>query len=644
MSLAAPWGLAALLLAAPLTLWYLLRSRRPAVVVPSTLLWRGTDRSVAAAVPWQRLRPDRTYWLVLAAIVAGALALARPTVAAPAQLGDHTIVVVDTSASMQADEGGPSRLELARRGARDLVDRMAGEQTVSVIDAGPRARIAVAATGDAGAARRAITGLASTGGAADVADAFTLAASLQRPGERTVTHLFTDGPVPPDAIAAVPAGLVVNGVGSDRPNLAVARLQPLPGGAGGAQAFVQVRNLGQLGTAATLTVTLDDREVARRDVDLGPRDTQDLIVDVGTAPAGAAGVLRASVTPRGTDAAGQDSGDALAIDDTAVAVLTGPRRVRALVVGPGNVYVESALAAVGGVEVRTAQTVPVDLTGVDLLVVDGVVAPIRPEVPTLYLAPRRPPADVTVSGTAELPAVTFQDPAAELLTDVDLSGVAIAEAQRVDAPTLQTLASGPSGPLLLAGRLRGTPVVYVPFSLSRSNLPVQVAWPVFAANTVSWLAGPPSAMPTVAGTTATVPVPAGATAVTAIPPAGDAVPVDPLRPQVRLDHPGLWEIRVEGPDDVVDEQAGTVLAVNADPDESDLARGRPAPVEQTGRRGEAAPPPAQDGRRSLVPWFLAAALAALVADALWPSRPLRRASAGRTSRRRAGRRAAGAPV
>ena len=42
MSLAAPWGLAALLLAAPLTLWYLLRSRRPAVVVPSTLLWRGT--------------------------------------------------------------------------------------------------------------------------------------------------------------------------------------------------------------------------------------------------------------------------------------------------------------------------------------------------------------------------------------------------------------------------------------------------------------------------------------------------------------------------------------------------------------------------------------------------------------------------
>ena len=114
VSLGNPWGLLALGLAGPLVLWYLLRSRRPRMTVASTFLWQQTQRSVAAAVPWQRFRPDLTFWLVLLAIVAGALALSQPYLSVPAVLGDHTILVVDASGSMLADEDGPTRLELAR--------------------------------------------------------------------------------------------------------------------------------------------------------------------------------------------------------------------------------------------------------------------------------------------------------------------------------------------------------------------------------------------------------------------------------------------------------------------------------------------------------------------------------------------------
>ena len=62
---------------------------------------------------------------------------------------------------------------------------------------------------------------------------------------------------------------------------------------------------------------------------------------------------------------------------------------------------------------------PPDLSQVNLLVVDGLVAPLRPTVPTMYIAPRRPPADVVEDGAHELPALTFQDPGSELLSDVD---------------------------------------------------------------------------------------------------------------------------------------------------------------------------------------------------------------------------------
>ena len=617
MTLAAPWGLAAAVLAVPLTLWYVLRARRPLVQVASTFLWRATDRSVAAAVPWERFHPDRTYWLILAAILLGALALARPTVAAPAALGDHTILLLDTSGSMSADENGPTRLELARRSAEALIDRMGPGQVVSVIDAGPRARV-VAAAGDRSTAAEALAEVAPSGGPADLADAFTLAASLQRPGEDTVTHLYTDGPLDAAVTGLAPPGLVIDGVGSDRPNLAVNRLQALPAGAGGAQAFVQVRNLGQTPTSASLVLSLDGAEVARRDLQLGPRDTQDLLLDVG-AQSNGEGILRATI--QGPAAEGDGTNDALALDDTAVAVLTGPRQVRALVAGPGNVFVESALAAVAGVEVQTAETVPPDLSAVDLLVVDGLIAPLRPSVPTLYIAPRRPPAGVVRSGAVDLPALTFQDPASELLTDVDLSGVAIAKAQAVTAPALATVASGPGGPLLLAGRLGGTPVAYLPFALGDSNLPLQVAWPVFVANAVTWLAGPPTTTPAVAGTNAVIPIPPGVTGAEIEAPGGAVQRLDLARPQVRVDLPGVWQIRYQG---LTEAAAQAQLAVNVDPAESDLARGRPEPIEAQGDRS-GVPETPSSGRRSLSAYLLIPPLVLLVAEALW--RPRRRRAA-----------------
>jgi hypothetical protein len=521
---------------------------------------------------------------------------------------------------MLADEDGPTRLELARRAIRELLGRMSSGQTVSLVEAGPRARVLLAASSDAPAARRALDQVRPGGGASDVADAFTLAASLQRPGEQTVTHLFTDGPVPDTVAGLAPPGLVVNGVGSDRPNLAVSRLQALPGTGGGGQAFVQVRNLGQLATDAVLTLNLDGAEVARRDIELAPRGAADLVVDLTNPGSADQGILRATVAPKGTDAAGDVSRDALALDDTAVAVLSGPRRVRALIAGPGNVFIESALAAVEGVEVTTAEQVPEDLSEVDLLVVDRIIAPLRPAVPTMYVAPRRPPADVTVGEPLELPALTFQDTAAEILLDVELAGVAIAQAQSVDAPTLSTVASGPDGPLLLAGRLAGTPVVYLPFALSDSNLPLQVAWPVLVANSVTWLAGPPAAAPVTAGSVATVPVPAGVTAIEITAPGGAAQAVDPDRPQVRVDTPGAWHVEYTAADEV----PPAVLAVNVDPAESDLARGRPKPLEAPGQRSGTVSGAPSAGRRSLAPFALAAVLALLVAEWLW--RPGARAS------------------
>ncbi len=544
MSFAAPWALVAAGLSVPLVVWYVLRSRRPRVTVASTFLWNRSERSVQAAIPWQRFRPDVTFWLVLLAILAGAVALARPFVRVDAQLGDHTVVILDASASMLADEEGPTRLELARRDADSLVDALGPGQEISVVEAGSRARVLLSASSDPAAIRDALRSVRPTHGSADLVDAFTLAASLERPGQSTVVHLLTDGAVPDAAAATLPAGTVVTAVGTDRPNLAVTRLEAVPLGAGTSQVFVQVRNFGVLPADARLTLAVDGDDVVEEQVELGPRATADRVL---TVQGGDGEVLTARVAPAGTDVrTGAPTADALSVDDQAFAILSAPREVRALLATPGNVFLEAALGSVPGVTVTTDTRVPADLADVDLLVVDRVSAPLAPTVPTLYVTPTRLPAGVTRAGDAERPTITFQAPGHELLAEVELSEVGVAAAQVIAAPALSAVASGPDGPLILAGRLDGTPVVLLTFDLLQSNLPLQPAWPVFVANAVSWLAGPPVTVPAVAGATVTLPAPAGTTEVVATPPGGAPVRLDAANPRLTVDTVGVWHLAYEG--------------------------------------------------------------------------------------------------
>jgi hypothetical protein len=566
-----PAGMLAAAAAIPLVLWYLLRPRRRRITVGSTYLWRAVDRPATASTPWQRFRGDTTFWLVLLALLALAVALARPAVEVPVALGDHTILIVDAAGSMLADEDGVSRAELARREATELTAGLAPGQEVSVIEAGPRARITLAGSADAREVARALAGIAPRQAPSDLADAFTLATSLQRPGQLTVMHLLTDGVVPGDAQPLAPAGLSVRAVGSDRPNVAVTRLVATPVGSGEHQVLAQVTSYAASAVRGRVVLAVDDVPVVEQPVRLAPRATEDLVLTVPTS-----GEDRARLSARlvlEPDVTGAVP-DALPFDDVAVTVLAEARDLEVLLAGPGNTFLEAALAAVPGVSVTTVPRVPDELAGVDVLVVDRVGASATPAVPTLLIAPTTWPEGVTGAGTSELPPLTFQSTDHPLLADVDLTGLAVSETERVEAPALTVLASGPDAPLLLAGRLGEAPAIVVPFDLTASDLPLRPAWPLLVANATAWLTGGGTGTEAVpAGSTVGLPLPPGATAVSVHPPSGgDGRPVDPAAPSVLVDEVGVWRVvfaGVDGPDAELD------LPVTTAPTLGDLSRPRP---------------------------------------------------------------------
>ena len=140
MSFLSPLALSLFALSVPLVLLYFLKVRRRERTVSSLLLWSTALRDREASTFFQRLHRDPLLLLQLLALLALALALARPVATVMGQGARKVVVVLDTSASMKAQDVSPSRFEVARAGALSLVRGLGEGAEVMVIEAGVQAR------------------------------------------------------------------------------------------------------------------------------------------------------------------------------------------------------------------------------------------------------------------------------------------------------------------------------------------------------------------------------------------------------------------------------------------------------------------------------------------------------------------------
>ena len=162
---------------------YFLRIRRPTRIVPALNLWPDQIRDRQANVPWQRLRFS---WLLLLQLLGAAILVAaavQPALSAGTSLARHSVVLLDVSASMQARDVAPSRLDEAKGQIGGLIDQMGAQDRMTLIAVGSTPRIVATVVGDRQALYRALGQISATNGQADLSAALTLAAGLVRPGD-----------------------------------------------------------------------------------------------------------------------------------------------------------------------------------------------------------------------------------------------------------------------------------------------------------------------------------------------------------------------------------------------------------------------------------------------------------------------------
>ena len=273
MSFLTPLALAFFALSVPLVLLYFLKVRRRERTVSSLLLWHTAVRDREASTFFQRLHRDPLMLLQLLALLALALALARPVATVMGQGARKVVVVLDTSASMKARDVSPSRFEVARSRAASLVRGLGEGAEVMVIEAGVQPKVTAALARDRERALAAIRAAQPRDLPTRVQEAVRTARALVAAEPRAEIHVFTDGaytlPQSPDISDPRVRWI---GVGRGGQNVAITSLSIRKNyyGAFDYQAFVSLVNYSAEPQTFGFRLEIDGKSIAEKDVTLEP--------------------------------------------------------------------------------------------------------------------------------------------------------------------------------------------------------------------------------------------------------------------------------------------------------------------------------------------------------------------------------------
>jgi hypothetical protein len=457
---------------------YFLRIRRPTRIVPALHLWPSQILDRQANVPWQKLRAS---WLLLLQLLVAAflvVAAVKPALSASVSLSPHSIVLLDASASMQAHDVQPSRLEDAKRQIGALIDQLGPLDRMTLISVQPTPRIVASVTGDRDALHRALSSVTSSNGTADLSAALSLASGTVHGGEDAHAYLYSDGIVQPLRAAfgdGLPFPIDYHRIGASGENVALTSLV-VRTSAQSRAAYLRVQNFGQQSRSFSLDWRSDAGLIDVRQITLAGGQAQDLVLPV---PAAATTVT-----------AHIDANDVFALDDTVTAIARTPQAFRVLLVTEGDVFLEQALRLRSDFQLDVvAPNSYLGATAYAMTVFDRFSPRVLPDAPFIMVDP---PSGSPLAGGAAvgIGRVRASDAGDPLLTNVSLQDVHIARSQDLTSTTFgRALITSVQTPLVLVREQPFRQALFG-FDVHDSDFPLRIGFPILIQNLSEWMLPP----------------------------------------------------------------------------------------------------------------------------------------------------------
>ena len=243
MSFLSPVWLWSLLALIPLAAVYLLKVRPTRKKTNAYFLWEKIFQEKQTSALFQRLRDVFSLLLMMLVFAAIAFALSRPRFSSSQD--SDLLIVIDTSASMQAKSKGKSRLSLAKDKARDIIRALNGDWRVAIATIDRQLKFRSHLTSNPKELFDVIRAIRPSDEALSPHAARSLASytSHQKDGSAPSHRVIflTDGS---SALPALDSNIEVTAVGDQVPNLGIvaADLQWTPGKSKSAQFYVRIEN------------------------------------------------------------------------------------------------------------------------------------------------------------------------------------------------------------------------------------------------------------------------------------------------------------------------------------------------------------------------------------------------------------------
>ena len=519
---------------------YLLKLRRPRVVVAFAQLWQAALAQGEHRSLFDRLRA--VFSLLLSAALAMLLitSLADPQPSRRGGSPAKTVLVLDGSASMMAGgEGGTTLFDQAVEDARRVAAAATASGEATVVLAGVEAEPLSAFTDDVAEISAGLAKARPACCGSELTAALRYARAVLLGQEKSQVVVFTDRKLSESEgrlLAGIP--VEIRGVKRAGPNAGITRFSArrLRGSPADVEGLLTV----VCSPAGGEKLLVRIEEVSA--------ETPKLLdmVEIGAATETATRTFRLVLPSRSKLRAvlaredGKTYRDVLAADDVAYACLDAAKSTRVLVVGRErpNFFLARSLAANPFVESQWMEAndyrknVSSRPAGADVVIFDGILPTVEPQCAAIFLNP--PPAadahaPVRVTDTVVFPRMGNVLPSHPVMRGLALSDVNIESASVIEtAPgdvVLARSAAEPICPLMLLRPFEGHWWLVVAFDMSATELPLHLEFPLLVSNALQFLAGVPeeSSLSVACGVSVEMPAPPGLSAAELKTPEGTTV-------------------------------------------------------------------------------------------------------------------------
>ncbi|PFA68872.1 hypothetical protein CN378_05160 [Bacillus sp. AFS015802] len=446
---------------AAVILMYFFRKRYRDHIVPSNLLWEEVMKEWQASPWFHRLQKNLLLLLQVLILLFLMLALVKPYTLDELAEKDHVIILLDTSASMNASVTGVSHLELAKKDIQSLIKESDGD--ITLLGVGNSISTVVSEESNDQAVFKKLETMQVTNDHEEMKKALRLGEALGK-GSKSIIHVYSDSLKKADFTnEIIHTPIQVHNLIQDPRNVSLTSFGVEQVGSLYKGVAVIENQSHELQTGM-ITIYDENKEVTskRLTIDAG----KEAVIPLDELPQGP--VLKAKI----------DFQDDYSGDDVLTSV-QATSKPAIQVIGEINPFILKGFQSLG-VNMKTVEEDQVK-TGDEIIVTTNEKwRELSVTNPAMIIPGQSGKSTVLTTGIE----VKGDDP---LLKHVDLEKVYVEKAGTIEMKDLDSTAHSGSVPIIQKGEQKGAKMVVLNFHMKDTDFPLHPGFPIFLHNAYQYL-------------------------------------------------------------------------------------------------------------------------------------------------------------